>query len=282
MIKVLSWNIQNGLGCDGKVSLPRIAKIIREMGDPDVICLQEVSVNFRLKDGSTPNQIQQLATLFPQHQVFFGPAIDIWDGEFKDRSQFGNAILSRFPVRTVFYHPLPQPPHASVKQMPRQLVEVSVETADRSLRVMTTHLEYHSETQRISQCQRILDIQQEITAIENAPPNCDVSGPYMPLDRGESCVICGDFNFLPDSNEYQLFTDTSQPESMLLDAWRVISSDQAQPPTSGIFDHAQWPEGAHCRDYMFITSDLSDDIDDFQVNTTTDASDHQPLLLVLR
>ncbi len=282
MTKILSWNIQNGKGCDGVISLPRIANVIREMGDPDIICLQEVSVNFTLADGSKVDQVRELDKLFPQHQILFGPAIDVWDSELNERSQFGNVILSRFPVHTVFCHPLPQPPHASVKQMPRQLVEVSLETPERSLRVMTTHLEFHSETQRAAQSKRIMDIQNEITAIDSAPPSYDVSGPYMSLNRGQSCVICGDFNFLKDSPEYQVFTTTNHSKQAVLDAWTLISSGQAQPPTCGVFDDHQWPEGAHCRDFMFVSPDLGEEISDFQVNTTANASDHQPLLLVLR
>ena len=49
MIQVLSWNIQNGEGVDGVISLERIADTIFSMSNPDVICLQEVSRNCKLK-----------------------------------------------------------------------------------------------------------------------------------------------------------------------------------------------------------------------------------------
>ena len=49
MIQILSWNIQNGEGVDGKISLNRIADTIFSMATPDVICLQEVSRNSILK-----------------------------------------------------------------------------------------------------------------------------------------------------------------------------------------------------------------------------------------
>lgn len=42
-MQIISWNIQCGLGVDGKVDLARIANVMREMGDADIICLQEVS-----------------------------------------------------------------------------------------------------------------------------------------------------------------------------------------------------------------------------------------------
>ena len=43
MTKIVSWNIQNGLGVDGKLSISRTAETIRELADADIICLQEVS-----------------------------------------------------------------------------------------------------------------------------------------------------------------------------------------------------------------------------------------------
>ena len=64
MIQVLSWNIQNGEGVDGIISLERIADTIFTMSTPDVICLQEVSRNCKLKDGTQPDQFKQLSKLF--------------------------------------------------------------------------------------------------------------------------------------------------------------------------------------------------------------------------
>ena len=55
MIQVLSWNIQNGEGVDGIISLERIADTIFNISTPDVICLQEVSRNCKLKqDARSP------------------------------------------------------------------------------------------------------------------------------------------------------------------------------------------------------------------------------------
>ena len=39
MIQILRWNIQNGEGVDGAISLERIAATIFNMSAPDVICL---------------------------------------------------------------------------------------------------------------------------------------------------------------------------------------------------------------------------------------------------
>ena len=45
-MKLITWNIQWGLGVDGCVNLARIVDTARGMADFDVLCLQEVSRNF--------------------------------------------------------------------------------------------------------------------------------------------------------------------------------------------------------------------------------------------
>ena len=111
-MKLLSWNIQWGRGMDGRVDLARILRTIRELGDFDVPCLQEVAVNF-------PG--------LPGYTAIYGPATDMPDGR-DHRSQFGNAIFSRLPVGQAWWHLLPWPGEADVPSMQRMLVESGVAT----------------------------------------------------------------------------------------------------------------------------------------------------------
>ncbi len=247
------------------------------MGAADVLCLQEVSVNMLLPDGSHDDQVNSLNKLFPDYEGFFSAAIDRLSPHSNEREQYGNLILSKLPVNSVFHHPLPQPAHAGVKQMPRILTQVNVSTSTQSLRIMSTHLAYHSKPQRLAQSQRILDIHDEVLALSAAPPLLTEDGPYSQLERQTSCVICGDFNFLSSSEEYKLFTQNSNNNLRLLDAWQQQHPNDPQPPTCGIYDAEQWEEGPHCRDFMFISPDLGEQIADVCVNTQTNASDHQPL-----
>ena len=46
MLKIITWNIQWGLGIDGRVDLERLIGDARAIADFDVLCLQEVSDNF--------------------------------------------------------------------------------------------------------------------------------------------------------------------------------------------------------------------------------------------
>ena len=183
MIQVLSWNIQNGEGVDGIISLERIADTIFNMSTPDVICLQEVSRNCKLKDGTQPDQLKQLSKLFDGYTPFFGPAYDVLRPSESEREQFGNIILSKLPVLSSFSHSLPQPTDRSFRHMPRQVSEVTVKTQLFPICVMTTHLEYGSQNQRFEQVKRILDIKNDIEKLSIYPATIQEPGPYAKHER---------------------------------------------------------------------------------------------------
>ncbi|MEX0693072.1 MAG: endonuclease/exonuclease/phosphatase family protein [Rhodospirillales bacterium] len=282
MTSVLTWNIQCGKGVDNRIDLPGIASVIRAMADVDVICLQEVSrFNPDLDNGAGADQAAVLAALFPDHQPVFGAALDR-DNGVGPRKQFGNMILSRLPVIQIFNHPLPQPvPEQPCKHMPRQALEIVVADHDKPFRVTATHLEYHSARQRMAQVERLRTIQTEITENSAYADHAPKSGPYAAIARPASGILCGDFNSAPDDPVYNHMISVGDgADSGYQDAWRRVMGTTPHAPTCGIYDHRQWPEGAHCRDFMFVTDDLAGTINRIQVDEMTAASDHQPVLLV--
>jgi len=282
MTKVLTWNIQCGLGIDGRFDLDRIAAVIISMGDPDVICLQEVSRGMPDLDGGT-DQPELLAKLFPDHEPFFGTGPDCHDESTNGaRRSFGNMILSRLPVPSVFRHPLPQPAAAGVKHMARQATEATVATPGGPLRIMTTHLEFHTLEQRMAQIERLRALHFEAATNEKHSPK-DAEGPYKPLVRPEEMVLCGDFNFEPHDEEYAALQASFEDGVVSLeDGWRGVHGARQHDPTCGIHDHEQWPDGPHCRDFFFITPGVRARTTAIDVDIETDASDHQPLMLTLR
>lgn len=284
MTTILSWNIQNGLGVDGKRSLERIAQVIDAHDNPDVLCLQEVSRSLSLDDGTAaPDQVAELTELFPGYEPVFGSAYDIRQRSNGERIQYGNLILSRLPVLSRFFHPLPQPPCANEMQMPRQVTEVTVAATDGPLRIMTTHLAFHSALERGAQLEALQAIHQAIVQTNNHPPRELLSGPYQAFDRASRAVLCGDFNCLPGSNELTaLLCECAMPLAQLYDAWRVLGKDEQHEPTCGIHDSTQWPQGGHCRDYFAVNSALCDRLVNLCTDTQTIASDHQPIILTLR
>ena len=63
---LITWNIQWGRGCDGRVDLVRIVDHARALADFDVLCLQEVADNFpALMDNDDSDQFAALAALLP-------------------------------------------------------------------------------------------------------------------------------------------------------------------------------------------------------------------------
>ena len=279
MITILSWNIQNGEGVDGIISLDRIASTIFNISNPDLICLQEVSRNCKLKDGTQPDQLMQLSNIFRGYVPFFGPAYDVLRSGESQREQFGNIILSKLPVMSNFNHILPQPVDSSFRHMPRQVTEVTVKTPFFPICVMTTHLEYGSQAQRYAQVERILNIKDDIDQLSLNPAIVQEPGPYAKLERSNKLILCGDFNFEIDSKEYDLLIIKNQNHEALIDAWSHLNPNTEHAPTCGIFDKKQWPEGDHCRDYAFVSSNLKNNIDSIMVNEETDASDHQPFVV---
>ena len=282
MISVISWNIQNGEGVDGIISLERIAETIFSMSSPDVVCLQEVSRNCKLKDGTQPDQLNQLSNIFKGYELFFGPAYDVLRPDESKREQFGNIILSKLPVLSSFNHILPQPTNSSYRHMPRQVTEVTVKTQQFTVCIMTTHLEYGSQTQRFAQAKRILDIKDDIDQLSLNPATVQEPGPYAKLERSNKLILCGDFNFESNSSEYDLLTNDSHNQEALVDSWSHLNSNDEHAPTCGIFDKKQWPNGAHCRDFAFVSSNLKNNVDSMIVNEETDASDHQPFVISLK
>ena len=283
MTVLLSWNIQNGKGCDGVISLERIAAVIKAMGDADVICLQEISRHLALsKGGAAADQIAEISALFPGFVTIFGAAIEAAHDGAVPRWQFGNATLTRLPVTSVFHHPLPQPAQGGVRHMARQATEVTVATPRGPLRVVNTHLEFHAASQRRAQIGRLRDIHQEIAANRRAPAKHDPTGPYQDLARPEDCVMCGDFNIETNFDEYgAMLAPLAGGVDPFHDAWRIAHPDRPHDPTCGIHDRVQWPQGPHCRDFFFVSQSIAAAVQDVSVNTETDASDHQPLLLCL-
>lgn len=96
-LRVLTYNIHHGEGMDGKFDYRRLASIITSV-KPDVVALQEVDRKTRRASGV--DQAARLGKLTGMHSAY-GRAMYYSGGEY------GEAILSRFPIAEVKTHPLP-------------------------------------------------------------------------------------------------------------------------------------------------------------------------------
>lgn len=76
-LRIMSYNIHNGIGMDGKVDYARIANVISDV-NPDVVALQELdSITHR----SPVNVLEEIASVTGMNYVF-GPAISYGGGKY--------------------------------------------------------------------------------------------------------------------------------------------------------------------------------------------------------
>lgn len=167
-LRVLSYNIHHGEGTDGRVDLPRIARVIRA-ADPDLVALQEV--DDRTKRTGGVDQTAELARLTGLYGAF-GKAIDYQGGGY------GQAVLSRLPLAGGTVHTLPGEPDREQ----RIAFAVNVTALGRELTFATTHLHHQSDPLRRRQAAKL----NEVFA---------GSGPT---------VLAGDLNADPDSEPLAL------------------------------------------------------------------------------
>jgi endonuclease/exonuclease/phosphatase family metal-dependent hydrolase len=272
-VRLISWNIQWCRGMDGRVDPGRIARVAKELCDPDVCCFQEVAENFDSLAGSSgENQPEILHGLFTGYSAHFACAVDVPDGK-GGRRRFGNLILSRLPVRQVFRHSLPWPPEAGVPSMPRVALEAVVEAAWGLVSVTTTHLEYYSARQRAAQVGRLCELQAERAAhAGTGAAQAYRSGPFEPFARPAASILTGDFNMRPDDPQVARLLET------WTDAWTVAHPGAAHPPSFGLFDK-QFASGPYCCDFVFLTGGLERRVAAVRIDAETQASDHQPVIV---
>jgi endonuclease/exonuclease/phosphatase family metal-dependent hydrolase len=281
-MKLLSWNIQWGRGLDGRVDLARILGTIHQLGDFDVICLQEVAVNFPGLPGSHgEDQVAELSAGLPGYTAIYGAATDVPDG-CGGRSQFGNAVFSRLPVGQVWRHLLPWPAEPDAPSMQRVLVEAVVTADIGPLRVMTTHLEYYSQRQRQAQIDAIRRLHAEACAMSARSPLAEeAGGSFEVFPRPAEALLCGDMNFPATAPERsQILAPLEGGEPGFRDAWSVLHPGEPHAPTVGIHpvDFVSQPE---CFDFVFMTEGLSSRLRAHGIDTATEASDHQPVWVEL-
>jgi endonuclease/exonuclease/phosphatase family metal-dependent hydrolase len=277
-MKLITWNIQWGLGIDGRCDLKRVVADARRIADFDVLCLQEVSDNFpELRGSRGANQFAELAGLLPGYAAVEGVALDIPDGQGR-RKRFGNMILSRHPVGQVLRWTLPWEADRT-KNMPRMLLEAVVTAPSGPLRVTTTHLEYSSDRLRRAQVEGIREAHR--TACDRvANPREPGAGTYAVGPTSRSAILSGDFNMKPDDPaKLRVSAPFGTGTPALLDAWTVREADAPHPDSFCIHDRRY---GApHCSDFVFVTEDLARRVTRVFYDTETQVSDHQPVLVEL-
>lgn len=276
-MKLVTWNIQWGCGMDGRVDLDRIIAVAKALADFDVLCLQEVADGFTdLAGSSGENQFEEIAARLPGFTAVEGVNVDL-PGERGGRKRFGNMILSRLPVGRILRHALPWEADPTTRNMPRGLLDVEVAARHGTVRIMTTHLEYFSAALRQSQIAAIAGITRRNAARAATPPQA-AGGTYAMGQGTASSILTGDFNLRADDPARTLLTRPLDAGGAgLYDAWQVLHTGVAHPPSFCIADQTYGPP--HCCDFLLISDDLRERLRHVHYDVDTRASDHQPVLV---
>lgn len=234
-LRVLSYNIHHGRGADGVIDLERLADIIKRT-EPDLVALQEVDVKTKRSGGV--DQAATLGELTGMHHTF-AQAIPFQGGHY------GNAVLTRDPIRAFYHHKLrSEPGHEK-----RSVGVASVEPWDNvKMRVVfaSAHLCHLSEQARLNQVRSIIG-----------------NRAY----HGMATILAGDFNFTPDSDAYGAMINAGWVDAAAAfgDAQPTVPADQR---TMRI-------------DYVFVQPAERWRVIDVQVLDEPIASDHAPVLVEL-
>jgi endonuclease/exonuclease/phosphatase family metal-dependent hydrolase len=166
-IRVLSYNIHHGGGIDRKLDLERIARVILSV-KPDLVAIQEVDQNTDRTNKA--DQPAELARLTKMH-VAFGGNIKFQGG------QYGNAVLSKFPIRRHKNHVLPNLDDGEQ----RGVLEVEVEiTNGLPIVLFATHLDHRAkDRERVASARKINEL--------------------AVMHRGSAALLAGDLNATPES-----------------------------------------------------------------------------------
>lgn len=228
-LRVLTYNIHHAQGTDGKFDYARIAKIIRDL-NPDIVALQEVDRNTNRASGI--DQAKRLGELTEMQHVF-GTAMHYSGG------QYGEALLSRFPLTDVKSYRLP----FRAEQEPRCALAARVQPNNGipELVFVGTHLCHQSQENRTEQAQRINNL---FAAGESSSP----------------VILAGDLNARPDSQPMKLllkkhWVDAIAPQSRIdyvlfrsKDPWKVLEvkivDDRIASDHRPVLAVLQW-QGAH-------------------------------------
>lgn len=237
-VRVLTYNVHACVGMDGQLSPDRVARVIAQSG-ADIICLQELDV-FRKRSGNRDQAHAIAESLSMRHQ--FHPAWHI------EQEQFGNAILTRFPMRVVKAEPLH---HHKEDRSRRSALWVEVDIDEhRSIQIINTHLSIYPTEQRIQA--RQLD--------EEWVQPAKLLGPV---------VLCGDLNARPNS------TTCKTLRRSLLD----VESFDSNPTHPTLFS----PFPLTRVDHIFVSEDLKSSSNQvLQSRLAKIASDHLPLMSSLK
>ncbi len=284
-MKLVTYNIQFGLGKDGRNDLQRISAAVE---GADIIALQEVERNW--EHSGHVDQPEILASYLPAYYWVYGPYFDVDaslkkpDGTINNaRRQFGNMVLSKTPILSTRLFPLPKSYIADHRNMAVGMLETVVDQGSgKALRVYNTHLSAKSSKDRLTQIQQIRDTiaraPDEGNAWTGSSPDPLWGEDKHALPMPEEFVLVGDFNHGPDAPEYNRLTRPDDNKTDLLDCWAVTGN---APDEGATYYPLATPENGRRIDFAFVNHRMRKKIKNAWIDTDAQGSDHQPYWITI-
>ncbi len=291
-MKLVSYNIQYGVGKDWKPDLTRIAKAV---DGADVIALQEV-VRHMPMTGSG-DQPAELAALLPGYYWVYGAGVDLDASERGEdgavvnrRMQFGNMLLARRPILSSRLFMLPKLAAVDGQTSQRVALEGLVETSAGPLRLFSVHLSALSRRERRLQVAELLRLHREgplsgaaCDGVNNWAERNGLMSPAV----GDATVFLGDFNFEPGHPEYAVMTGEVDPvygrvatRDVFVDAWVRAGHAEDEGVTCPTCLENDTRHDMRL-DYVFVSAGLAGRVRDARIDTAAQGSDHQPVWVEL-
>lgn len=236
-LRVMSYNVHGCRGMDGRVSTDRIARVIARY-DPDVVALQELDAG-RLRSAGV-DQAEMIAKRL-------GMSFYFHSARRHKEEQYGNAILSRYPIALVKKDSLPKLWDRTFLE-PRGAIWVMVDHHGTKINLVNTHLSLWSE-------ERLLQMQTLLSGDWLRHPDC--SGPI---------ILCGDLNMSPKSRVYKEICKRLNDSQLMLAGHKPAKTWFAGYPFRRI-------------DHIFVTPEIR--VHSVHVSHTAldrSASDHLPII----
>ncbi len=211
----MSFNIHHGVGVDGALDLGRISATVAGAA-ADVVGLQEVDRHFSSRS-EFEDQTARLAAALGMQWVFGANLDRDPAGESDRRRQYGNAILSRFPIVSWSSTPLPRFPGTEQ----RGLLAATLDVDGVPLSAFCTHLQNGRRSVRRVQVPEV------VGAVESSDP---------------PVVLMGDLNATPGSPEVR------ELGRHLVDSWTTAGNGAG-------FTHSTRRPSRRI-DYVFVSADL--------------------------
>lgn len=239
-IKIMSFNISSGVTIDGRLDLELTASVIEE-AEVDIAGLQEVDQNFSERTDFA-DQIKWLAQRLNMHAAF-GPNVtsNLTGGRWP-RQAYGNAILSRHPIKSYHNHLL-EKLELDVESEQRGLLEATIEIRGKRISFFNTHLSLKEE-----QLEHNVKELLEIIRLKEGPT-----------------ILTGDFNANPD-NPHMI-----KIEEELNNIFGTTAMHPATYKKRG--EHGKKIDFIFCSEQWRVVH---------AITIETEASDHRPIFAVLQ